>query len=99
MGGLVRQTVAEFLLKGEDADLLPEAPQGDVQGAETLGGAEEAFEAGLQEVQFFQEGLEMGQVLDTALLGQPVGEMPGMAEKGRRAEAMPGGQGVQRHPG
>jgi hypothetical protein len=89
--------VAEFFLEGEDADLLPDAAQGDMEGAEIFGSAEEAIKAGLQEVQFSQEGPEMGQVFVTTLQSQAADEMFGMPKEGRRAEAILSCQGAEGH--
>jgi len=65
IGGAGGQGEAEAVLKRVEADGLPEAAEGDVEGVEIRGGVVEAVQAGGQEVQVVQEGLlpvEMGPV-------------------------------------
>ena len=41
---------------GVEAEGLPDAAQGDVKGAEIKGVIEETVQAGIQEIEFIQEG-------------------------------------------
>ena len=93
----VPQGVADFLPEREDADGFLQTPEGDVEGMGPFGLAEEAVQADLQEFQFFQEGGGLGLVGLALLEHQLMAEMPGMAEEGRGAEAMGGGQGPEGH--
>ena len=52
--------MANLFLEGQEADGLLDAAEGDVEGVEIFGLAEEAIEADLQEVQLVQEGGLMG---------------------------------------
>jgi len=77
---------------------LPDAAQGDMDGAETKGGIEEAVQAGIQEGQFFKEGGLVGLVLPELLQVKLAGEMLGVAAEGGGAEAELPGQGTVGHP-
>jgi hypothetical protein len=85
------------ILLGVEAEGLPDAAQGDVKGAEIKGGIEEAVQAGIQEVEFFQEGGLAGGVLLALLMVKVAGEMLGVAAEGRGAEAELSGQGAVGH--
>jgi hypothetical protein len=79
---------------GVEAEGLPDAAQGDVERAEVKGGIEQAVEAGIQELQVFQEGV-LAKLLLLALLPVEVaGEMLGVAAEGRGAEAVLPAQGA-----
>ena len=91
--------MAEFFLKGEEADRLADTAQGNVEGAVIGGGVEEAVQAGLKEVQLVEEGGELGLVLMAALQVQTAGEMPGVAVERGGGEAELGGQGAEGHAG
>jgi len=84
--------------KIEEAEGLPDAAQGDMVGADLMGGIEEAVQAAVQEFQFFQDGglteLVLPELLEVALAG----EMLDVAAEGGRAEAEFGGQGAVGHP-
>ena len=88
--------MADFLPEREDADGFLKTPQGDVEGMGLFGLAEEAVQADLQELQFFQEGGGLGLVGLAMLDHKLMAEMPGMATEGRGTEAMGGGQGAER---
>jgi hypothetical protein len=79
---------------GVEAQGLPDAAQGDVEGAEIKGGIKEAVQAGIQEGQFFQEGGLTGGVLPALLQVKLAGEMLGVAAEGGGAEAELPGQGA-----
>ncbi len=86
---------ADFLPEEEEAEGLLNAAQGDMEGVDIFSLAEEAVQAGLQDIQPIQE---MGDLLlpDLAVLvGQGPVEMLEMAGKGRGREAELSGQGAQ----
>jgi hypothetical protein len=80
--------------KIDEAEGLPDAAQGDMVGAELLGGFEEAVQAGIQEFQFFQEGGLEGLVLLTQQKVTLAGEMLGVAAEGGGAETELGRKGA-----
>jgi len=69
--------VADFLPEEKEPDGLLKAAEGDVEGVEVFGLAEEAVQADFQEVQFVQEGGGVGLVGMALLVGQLAAEMPG----------------------
>jgi len=81
-----------------EAKGLPDAAQGDMEGVEIKGRIEEAVQAGIQEVQFFQEGGLAGLVLPALPQVKLAGEMLGVAAEGGGAEAELPGQGAVGHP-
>ena len=83
---------------GVGAEGLPDAAQGDMEGAEIKGGIEEAVQTGVQEGQFFQEGGLAGLFLPALLQVKVTGEMLGVAAEGGGAEAELPGQGAVGHP-
>jgi putative ATP-dependent endonuclease of OLD family len=83
---------------GVEAEGLPDAAQGDREGAEIKGGIEEAVQAGIQEFQVFQEGVLAGGFLLALLKVKVAGEMLGVAAEGRGAEAELPAQGAVGHP-
>jgi len=83
---------------GVEAEGLPDAAQGDVKGAEIKGVIEEAVQAGIQEVEFIQEGGLAGGVLPALLKVKLEGEMLGVAAEGGGAEAELPGQGAVGEP-
>jgi hypothetical protein len=84
--------VANLFPEGQEPDGLLDAAEGDVEGVEVFGLAEEAVQAGLLEVQLVQEGGLAG------LMGFVGGGLQGPAEmlevagEGRRGQAEIGGQ-------
>jgi hypothetical protein len=78
--------------KGEEAEGLADAAQGDVKGVVIMGGIEEAVQAG------FQEGGLVGLVIEARLEVALAGEMLDVAAEGGEAEAELGGQGAIGHP-
>jgi len=91
--------VADAFQQGKEAQGLPDAAQGDVEGAEISRGIKEAVQAGIEEGQFFQEGGLLGLALVAALGVQGAGEMFGVAAKGRGGQAELLGQGAVGHRG
>lgn len=89
--------MADFLLEGEDADVLLQTSQGDVQGTGILGLAEDAVQAGLQEFQFFQEVKGLGLFVVAFLDYHLMLEMFDMAAEGRGTDVIGGGQGAVGH--
>ena len=90
---------AEALLQGEEADGLPEAAEGDMEGAEIGGGVVETVQTGGQDVQVVQEGLLLGLMGPVFLEGQLLLKVAGVAAEGRGGKAVLGGQGAARKPG
>jgi hypothetical protein len=89
---------AAALQKGEKAEGLADAAQGDVEGMVIKGGIEEAIQADIQEGQFIQEGGLVGLVFQALLEITLAGEVFDVAAKGGGAEAELGGQGAVGHP-
>ena len=89
--------MADLLPEKKEPDGLLKAAEGDVEGVEVFGLAEEAVQPDFQEVQFVQEGGGVGLVGMALLVGQLAAEMPGVAAEGRRAEVLVGGQGAEGH--
>jgi hypothetical protein len=77
---------------GVEAEGLPDAAQGNMEGAEIKGGIEEAVQAGIQEFQVFQEGGLAGLLFLTLLPIKLSGEMLGVEAEGGGAEAELSGQ-------
>ena len=69
---------------GMEAEGLTDAAQGDVKGAEIKGGIEEAVQAGIQEVEFIQEGGLAGGVLPARAGNQAGGRDAWSGGRGRR---------------
>jgi hypothetical protein len=88
---------AGALQKGEEAEGLADAAQGDVKGAVIKGGIEEAVQADFQEGQFIQEGGLVGLVFQALLEVALAGEMFDVAAESGGAEAELGGQGAIGH--
>ena len=89
--------MADFLPEEKEPDGLLKAAEGDVEGVEVFGLAEEAVQPDFQEVQFVQEGGGVGLVGMALLVDQLAAEMSGVAAEGRRAEVIVGGQGAEGH--
>lgn len=87
--------MANLFLEGQEADGLLNAAQGDVEGVEVFGLAEEAVKADLQEVQLVQEGGLVGLMFPIVGIGQGPAEMLEVAGEGRGGEAILGGQVAQ----
>jgi hypothetical protein len=87
--------VANLFLEGQEADGLLDATEGDVEGVEVFGLAEDAMEAGLQEVQLVQEGGLVGLMFPVVMGGQGLAEMLEMAGEGRGGQTELGGQGAE----
>jgi hypothetical protein len=83
---------------GVEAEGLPDAAQGNMEGAGIKGGIEQAVQAGIQEFQLFQEGGLPGLLLLALLPVKVAGEMLGMAAEGRGAEAELPAQGAVGDP-
>ena len=86
---------ANLFLEGQEADGLLKAAEGDVEGVEVFGLAEEAVEAGLQEVELVQEGGLVGLMLMVVAGGQGLAEMLEVAGEGRGGQAELGAQGAE----
>ena len=87
--------VADSFPEGQEADGLLNAAQGDVEGVETFGLAEEAVQTGLQEFQLLQEGGGAG-VLGVAAPGREgAAEMLQVAGESRSRQAIVVGQGAE----
>jgi hypothetical protein len=84
--------MANLFLEGQEPDDLLNAAEGDVEGVEVFGLAEEAVQAGLLEVQFVQEGGLVGLVGFVGGICQGLAEMLEVAGEGRRGQAEIGGQ-------
>jgi hypothetical protein len=91
----VAEGVANLFLEGQETEGLLEAAQGDVERVEVFGLAEEAVEAGLEEVQLVHEGGLVGQILPLVAVGQGAAEMLEVAGEGRGGDAILGPQGAQ----
>jgi hypothetical protein len=79
----VAERVANLCLEGQEPESLLDATEGDVEGVEVFGLAEDAIEADLLEVQFVQEGGLMGLMFPVVMGGQGLAEMLEMAGQGR----------------
>jgi hypothetical protein len=88
---------AAALQKGEEAEGLADAAQGDIKGVMIEGGIEKTVQAGIQEVQFIQEGGLVGLVVEALLEITLAGEMFDVAAEGGGAEAELGSQGAVGH--
>ncbi len=89
---------AEFLPEDEEAEGFLNAAQGDVEGVEIFGLAEEAVQAGLQEIQPIKE---LGDLMlpDLAVLGgQGLFKMLEVAGEGGGRQAKLPGQGAEGQP-
>jgi len=91
--------VAAALQEGEEAQGLPDAAQGDVEGVVIRRKVEEPVQAGVQQFQALQQGGLVGLVLPAALQGQPAGQMPLMAAEGRGGKLELPRQGPVGHRG
>jgi hypothetical protein len=89
---------AAALQKGEEAEGLTDAAQGDVEGIVIKGGIEKAVKADIQEGQFIQEGGLVGLVVEALLEVTLAGEVFDVTAEGGGAEAELGGQGAVGHP-
>jgi hypothetical protein len=89
---------AAAVQKGEEAEGLADAAQGDVKGVVIKGGIEEAVQAGFEEGQFIQEGGLVGLVFEALLKAALAGEMFDVTAEGGGAEAELPGQGAVGHP-
>ena len=87
--------MAKLFLEGQEAEGLLKAAEGDVEGVEVFGLAEETIEAGLQKVQLLHEGGLVGLIFPVVAGGQGLAEMLEVAGEGRGGDAVLGGQGAE----
>ncbi len=86
--------MAEFLLKGDEAQGLADGAQGDEEGMMIDGGVKKAVEANAQKVEALKQSGELGLVLAAAFEVQVPGEMLEVAAESRRGETMLFAQGA-----
>jgi hypothetical protein len=93
---LATRAQAEAIQKRDKAEGLTDTAQGHVQGAEIMGGIEEAVQALIQKSKFFHNTILVLPVLLPQVELALTGDMLGMAAEGGGAEAILRGQGAVR---